>query len=93
MSKSIMSNERECYYCGSPYSLEKHHVYSGSGRRKLAEKYGCWCYLCHEHHTGDTGAHFNQRLNRWLKEECQVDFEAKCGTRDEFRKIFGRSYL
>lgn len=68
-------------------------VFYGTANRKQSEKFGCWIYLCAYHHNmSDDGIHFNKELDTRIKEECQKEFE-KNGTREEFRRIFGRSYL
>lgn len=36
--------------------------------------------------------HFDRELDLWLRRVCQIQFE-RMHTRDEFRGIFGRSYL
>lgn len=93
MSKSILSNENKCYVCGSKFSLHKHHVYYGVAHRKLAEKYGCWVYLCSYHHNGsNNGVHFNKELDLALKKEMQQAFE-KTYPNIDFRTIFRKSYL
>lgn len=92
-TKSIISNERVCWVCKTPYGLHRHHVYEGVANRKLSEKYGCWVYLCYMHHTGDHGVHFNKPMDTRLKKYTQEQFEAKIGTREDFRRIFGKSYL
>lgn len=38
------------------------------------------------------GVHFDKELDIELKQKCQKEFE-KNGTREEFRRIFGKSYL
>ena len=53
----MLSEEKECYLCGSPFDLEKHHCLHGS-RRKKADEDGLIVYLCHTchmrlHDTGD----------------------------------------
>ena len=94
MSKSIISNEKFCLICGTPYNLHKHHIFEGTGRRKLSEKYGCWCYLCARHHNmSNEGVHFNKLLDTSLKQQCQKAWEYSLGTRDEFIMLFGRNYL
>lgn len=97
--KSILSNERECYVCGTTLNIHKHHIYAG-GRRKLSEKHGCWVYLCAYHHNmSDYGVHFNKTLDTELKQECQREWERINGDRElenvrtEFIRIFGRNYL
>ena len=92
-SKSILQLERECWVCGSQRNLHRHHVYMGVANRKLSEKWGCWVYLCYEHHEGNTGVHHNRDLDLRLKQYAQEVFEAKKGTREDFRRIFGKSYL
>ena len=94
MTKSIVSNERECWVCKTPYGLHKHHVFFNTANRKLSEKYGCWVYLCGRHHNlSNEGVHFNKPLDNRLKKYTQECFEAKLGTREDFRRIFGKSYL
>ena len=93
MSKSILSNIKECYVCGTCLNLHKHHIYSGYNR-KWSEKYGCWVYLCAGHHNmSNVGVHSNKKLDTKLKKECQRAFEKKVGTRDFFMSVFGRNYL
>lgn len=94
MSKSIISNKRECLVCKITYDLHRHHIYFGAGYRKLSEKNGCWCYLCARHHNmSNKGVHFNRDLDLRLKEECQRRWEDERGTRAEFISIFGKNYL
>lgn len=92
MSKSIIDNEKRCIFCGDTV-VHKHHCYGGKANRRLSEKYGCWVYLCPKHHNmSNEGVHFNKYLDLMLKMYCQQEFE-KEHTRDEFRAIFGKSYL
>ena len=92
--ESLLSNEKECYVCHTTMNLHKHHIYEGTGRRKLSEKYGCWVYLCAYHHNmSNCGVHFNKELDIKLKQECQREWEAKNGGREKFRQTFGKSYL
>lgn len=92
MPKSLLSNEKKCYVCGTTRDLHKHHIYFGSNR-KLSEKYGCWVYLCAPHHNmSNKGVHSDRELDLRLKKECQQAFEKK-HSRDEFMRIFGRNWL
>lgn len=95
MSKSIMSNTKECYICKTTYNIHLHHIYEGTGRRKISDKEGCWCYLCGRHHNlSDEGVHFNKELDLMLKMTCQTIWESQNNhDRDRFRELFGRSYL
>lgn len=95
MSKSIMQTERECYVCGAVNDLHLHHIYEGSGRRKKSTMFGCTVYLCAYHHNmSDKGVHFNKKLDRQLKQECQRKWMETYGkTEDDFRAEFSKSYL
>ena len=83
-----------CVVCGSPY-VQKHHIFSGS-KRKFAEKYGYIIPLCMTHHTGDEGIHLHGNSNAlalsW-KRKAQQHYEAHYGTREDFIRECGKSYL
>lgn len=87
---SILQTEKECYVCRTTVGLERHHIFAGAANRPLSEKYGCWVYLCAEHHRGRTGAHQNRALDLRLRKECQEAWEKLHG--DTFAEIFGRNY-
>lgn len=90
--KSLMSNDKTCYVCGS-VDVVRHHCFFGTANRKLSEKYGCWIYLCPYHHNmSDNGIHFDRELDMRVKKECQERWEQTYGTREEFIKVFGRSW-
>lgn len=94
MSKSILSNERKCYVCGSFYPIEKHHCFGGTGRRDLSETWGCWVYLCPMHHRMDNySAHLNRELDLKLKRACQSKLEEDGWTRERFIRTFGKNYI
>ena len=80
-----------CVVCGSP-EVELHHIFPGSSR-KASDRHGYIIPLCREHHTGDTGIHFNRPMALYWMKLAQRHYEANTGTRDEFRKEFGKSYL
>ena len=92
MSKSIMQPEDEkvCYVSGSRINLDKHHCIHGNANRKLAEKYGLWCWLRHDIHMELHSQDIE--LDRRLQREAQEAFE-KTHTREEFMRIFGKNYL
>ena len=94
MSKSIISNVRKCYKCGTTYDLHKHHIFGG-GRRKQSEKYGCWCYLCGKHHNlSNAGVHFYKPFDLQLKIECEHKLIYSYGwSIDRFIYTFGRNYF
>lgn len=91
--KSIIQRTKECYFCKSPY-VEDHHIIYGNARRQLSEKYGLKVWLCVAHHRGTYGVHGREghQLDLTLKQLAQKVFE-KTHTRDDFIKIFGKSYL
>lgn len=94
MTKSIISNKRECYKCKTTYNIHIHHIYGSTGRRKLSDKYGCWVYLCGAHHNlSNKGVHFDKDFDKELKKECQKRWEEIYGSREDFRKVFRKSYL
>lgn len=89
---SILQTEKECYLTGSTTGLHKHHIYAGS-RRSTSEKNGFWVWLRLDWHNGASyGVHFNKSLDLKLKKECQEQFE-KTHSREEFRRLIGKSYL
>ncbi len=90
---SIICNAKECYICGSQRNLQRHHTLHGISNRKNAEKYGLWVYLCTEHHTGTHGAHQDRALDIQLIKISQKAFEREYGSRSEFIRVFGKSYL
>ncbi len=95
MASSIICNEMKCFICGSTQGLHKHHIFYGTANRVLAEKHGLWVGLCFEHHTGSKyGVHFNHPFDVMLKKYAQERWEAENGgSREDFIKIFGKSYL
>lgn len=91
--KSLLKDEEECYICGTPLNLHKHHIYAGTANRKLSEEYGCWVYLCATHHNMSRfSVHQNREIDLGLRRKCQEAFE-QTHTRQEFVAIFGRNYL
>ena len=90
--KSIIQNSKECYVCSTTYNLHDHHIFYGTANRKQSEKYGMKVWLCQEHHTGRTGAHFNRDLDTHLKKLAQERFEAVYGDCEAFRGVFGKSF-
>lgn len=90
-------NEDRCYLIGDGCPCKggknRHHVFFGHANRRLSEKDGCWVYLCVEHHTGNGGVHQNRDKDLALKMKAQAAWEERYGTREEFRKRYGKSYL
>jgi len=91
--KSIIQKNKECYVCRTTYGLHDHHIFYGSSNRKNSEKHGLKVWLCGYHHNlSNNGVHFNNDLDRAIKEMAQRKFE-ETHTREEFRAIFGKSWL
>lgn len=82
------------YISGRSDWIEVHHVYPGPNR-KLSEKYGLCVYLTHdEHNEPPQGVHFNrENANRLQREVQKAAMKHYNWTEEDFRRIFGRSYL
>ena len=81
-----------CVVCGSP-KVQHHHVIGGTANRRISDKYGYIIPLCAEHHIGGTGIHRNRGLDLYWKQMAQTHFEKHRGTRQEFIREFGKSFL
>ena len=91
--ESILQTEKACYVCKTTLNLHDHHIFYGNSNRKNSEKHGLKVWLCGYHHNmSDEGVHFNRTLDLDLKKFAQAEFE-KTSTREEFRAIFGKSWL
>ena len=95
MAKSIMQSDKECYLTGSTYNLHSHHIFFGTGLRKLSERYGLKVYLRGDlHNLSDNGVHFNKELDIRLKKEAQeIAMEKYKWTIEDFIGKFGRNYI
>lgn len=99
MSKSIIQKSNEyCYLCALldgndwPQQTEEHHIFFGTGNRKLSEHYGLKVYLCLGHHQyGKDAVHRNAEMADILHKIGQEYFEKKYPDKD-FRMIFGKNY-
>ena len=93
MGKSVLVEDMEhCFICGK-MPVELHHCLHGTANRKKADKYKYIVPLCREHHTGNYGAHQDKTLDLFFKQMAQKHFEKHIGTRDDFRAVFGKSWL
>lgn len=75
--------------------MHRHHIFYGPSR-SLSEKYGYVIPLAHWlHENAPDSVHMapNQGLDLELKQMAQRHFESHKGTREQFRNIFGRSWL
>ena len=93
---SIFTDDLDhCMYTGSPIK-EIHHVYSqmGGGMKAICEKYGFIAPLRPDLHPN--GVHVGEHgkaVDKDLKERCQKYYEEHYGTREDFIREIGRSYL
>ena len=79
--------------CGSRQWIEDHHIFFGTGSRTKSEEYGMKVHLCAEcHREGPEAVHRYREADLYLKRTAQRQFE-KEHTRQQFREIFGKSYL
>ena len=84
-----------CLFCGKPAECE-HHLLFGSGIRELAEQDGLKVPACNDcHNTGTVSGriHDNPMAEKLSKMLGQAMYEAKIGSREEFRARYGRSYF
>lgn len=92
---SVFTDDMEhCYYTGSP-DCHRHHIFYGPYRKK-SEKYGFVVPLYHRLHIyGEGSVHDspNKGLDLQLKKMAQTHYEKHHGSREDFRREFGRSWL
>lgn len=84
-----------CIFCGKPTNIE-HHLVFGNGRRELADQDGLkipCCANCHTLGRNTEKIHGNSKAERMSKMMGQLVFESRIGSREEFRKRYGVSYL
>lgn len=94
MKQSIMSNVKRCYICNAPEGLHQHHIFEGTANRAMSDKFGCWVWLCGYHHNlSNEGVHKNKPFEISLKKHCQEKWESLFGSRVDFIKTFGKSYI
>lgn len=95
-TKSMVTEQgKACFFCGRPAECE-HHLLFGNGKRKLAEEDGLKVPSCNGCHTVGKlteRIHDNPMAEKLSKILGQVVYEAKVGSREEFRVRYGKSYL
>ena len=94
MRKSILTDDLEhSFLSGKPTNVV-HHIYGGTGRRKISEREGFIVPLTPaEHNMSNEAVHFNKELDLYLKRLCQKKYEDLGHTRHEFITLIGRNYL
>ena len=88
----IYQDLNKCCICGSKSNINKHEVFYGKNRQNSI-KYGLVIPLCLNHHTGNNGIHYDKKLNMFYRKLAQKKWESIYGNRNDFIKIFGRSWL
>lgn len=90
---SVFTDDMDhCYFTGTA-PVERHHIFGGANR-KNSEKYGFVVPLRPDLHPNGVYAGQSAKLiDVKLKTMAQEHFEREYGTRDDFRRIFGKSYL
>lgn len=94
--KSVLQKEKVCYICGTTRNLEEHHCIYGTANRKLSDKRGLVVWLCDvDHRTGNASVHNNPNgpIDTYLKRTAQKYYEEHIGSREEFRREFGKSFI
>lgn len=95
-TKSIVTDiETICFFCGTPKECD-HHLLFGNGIRELAEEDGLIVPVrnkCHNIGRNTERIHENIMAEKLSKMLGQAMYEAKIGTREDFRIRYGRSYL
>lgn len=92
---SVLTDDMSRCYITGLNVVHIHHVFNGS-RKKASEKYGFLVPLhptLHIYSPDSVHMSPNKGLDLKLKQDCQTYFENHYGSRKEFIKIFGRSYL
>lgn len=90
---SVFTDDMDhCYFTGYA-PVERHHIFGGANR-KNSEKYGFVIPLRPDLHPNGVFAGRNAKeIDTKLKRMAQEYFEEHYGTREDFRKVFGKSYL
>ena len=98
MESIIQQDKLHCYICEMSECgdhLDKHHIFGGA-LRDTSEVYGLTVYLHHNkcHIFGAYSAHQNYYIRIRLQKIAQIRVMEVYGwSENEFRKIFGCSYI
>lgn len=88
--KSIFQNEytqSSCYLCGKT-ATQWHHIFNAYNK-KHSEEYGLMIHLCTECHMR-VHESMMSKMKRYAQAKC-MDFYSM--NENEFREVFGKSYL
>lgn len=94
MDSILNTSRNECFICHTQNGfMERHHIF-GAANRHFSEDYGLVVYLCYRCHRSKWGVHQNRDLMDKLHRIGQLAYmEHYDQSEDEFRQIFGKSYL
>ena len=92
---SIIQTNKFCWVCGVSKNIMLHHIFYGTGKRALSDKYGLTIYLCGMHHNlSKQGIHQNKELDNQVKAMAQEKAMEYYGwSVEDFIKIFRRNYI
>lgn len=88
--KSVFTdNKDKCMFCPSTYRLTWHEIFAGRNRQNSMKYNLClrMCLDCHEFYQEDS------EFNDFWHKQGQLYFERNISSREEFIRIFGKSYL
>jgi hypothetical protein len=92
---SVFTDDMEhCIETGTP-QCHRHHIFPGANRKKC-EIYGFVipiAYYLHEFQEGSIHNNPNEGLDLKWKQKAQEYYEEHHGSRENFIKLFGRSWL
>ena len=80
----------KCFICHRTTETEIHHIFNGHGYRDKSDSDSLVVHVCRRCHDE---IHRNAALRLELKRLGQQEYENRIGSRDEFRKRYGKSYL
>ena len=93
-----------CVICGKP-TQTTHHLIEGTANRRISDNHGLVCPLCNFHHNmSKDSVHLNPAMQAMSHIIGQLAFEKEYyrknlidgdddPAREEFRKLFGKSFL
>ena len=103
----ITKYEEICAICGRP-AQHRHHLIEGTGKRELSDKYDLIIPLCADcHNMSKNSVHLNPKMKAMSNIIGQLAFERQKAIekselpfenmsdelREQFRDVFGKSYL
>lgn len=91
--ESVFTDNMDCCIFTGSYNVERHHIFGGANRKR-SEKYRFVVPLRPDYHPN--GVYFNPDngdIDMVLKKAAQRYFESYIGTREDFRREFGKSWL